>query len=140
MNWTNFLPSGKIKKVQSVKFLYSYSRQIDYFIESGQYGFLFMSRKTLETNEWVSKVLQWVNKIHTKHLLWCCLFFIYIYGQFHVLNLPNRILSSLYFTRWNIYISHGEIYIFHSISWWNIYISHGEIYIFHTVESIVAVH
>ena len=26
--------------------------KIDYFIESASYGFLFTSRKTLETNEW----------------------------------------------------------------------------------------
>ena len=52
--------------------------KIDYFIESAPYGFLFTSRKTLETKEWVSKVLQRVNKIHTKHLLWCNLFVIYI--------------------------------------------------------------
>ena len=36
--------------------------EIDYFIESALYGFLFTSRKTLETNEWASKVLQRVNK------------------------------------------------------------------------------
>ena len=33
------------------------SIKIDYFIESAPYGLLFTSRKTLETNEWVSKVL-----------------------------------------------------------------------------------
>ena len=45
--------------------------EIDYFIESAPNGFFFTSRKTLETNEWVSKVLQRVNKIRTKHFLWC---------------------------------------------------------------------
>ena len=35
---------------------------IDYFIGSALCGFLFMSRKTLQTNGWVSKVLQRLNK------------------------------------------------------------------------------
>ena len=42
--------------------------KIDYFIQSAPYGFLFTSRKTLETNEWVSKVLQRVNKSPYKAL------------------------------------------------------------------------
>ena len=50
----------------------------DYFIESAPYGLLFTSRKTLETNEWASKVLQRLNQIHTKHFLWCNLFVIYV--------------------------------------------------------------
>ena len=41
-------PSGPRSTICLVK--------IDYFIENAPYGFLFTSRKTLETNEWVSQV------------------------------------------------------------------------------------
>ena len=57
-------------------------KKIDYLIESAPYGFLFTSVKTLEANEFahsfVSKVLQRVNEIRTKHFLWCNLFLTYI--------------------------------------------------------------
>ena len=38
----------------------------------------FRNERVSVANEWVSKVLQRVNKIRTKHFLWCNLFVIYI--------------------------------------------------------------
>ena len=51
----------------------------------------------LYSNEWVSKFLRLVNKIRTKHFLLCNLFVFLCKANF-----PDIILSSLYFTRWNI--------------------------------------
>ena len=85
----------------------SRARRIDYFIESAPYGFLFTSRKTVETNEWAKRTSEflkfcneWIKSVESTFYGVICL--MYICGQFHVINLPNRILSSLYFTVWNI--------------------------------------
>ena len=44
--------------------------------------------------------LGWIKFVQSTFYGVICL--LYILGQFHVINLPNRILPSLYFTRWNI--------------------------------------
>ena len=62
----------------------------------------FRNERLSVASEWVSKALQRVNKIRTKHFLWCNLFVVYIRPI--SCNKPsNGILSSsLYFTRWII--------------------------------------
>ena len=93
---------------------------------------IFIHKSQNFRNEWVSVANEWIKSTQSTFYGEICL--LYIQGQFHVINLPNRILITLYYTRWNVknieFYMEGLLHEIGLITWNWPYIYIINIYIF----------